>query len=111
MIGAALGHKQELGWSRDAKLGLKAYLDIWYNDNIHNLPGISALHPMPTTKPKITKYEPGHHGGWIKSKWAFLQKAGGKIKKYFAVGPQTRQPYPAVVKPQGKVSSVIMSCS
>ena len=81
--------KKELRWSRDAKPGLKAYLDKWYNDNIHDLSGISALHPIPAAKPKITKYGPDHYDGWIKSKGAFLQKTGRKIKKYFALGPQT----------------------
>ena len=80
--------EKELRWFRDAKHGLKAYLDRWYDDNIDNPLEISALRPVRTMKPKITKHEPGYYDGWIQSRRAFFQKTGGELERYFALGPQ-----------------------
>ena len=80
--------EKELRWFRDAKHGLKAYLDRWYDDNIDNTLEISALRPVPTMKPKITKHEPGYYDGWIQSRRAFFHKTGGEFERQFALGPQ-----------------------
>ena len=48
-----------------------------------------ALRPVPTTQPKIAKHETGYYDGWIKSRRGLLQKTGGEIERYFALGPQT----------------------